>query len=50
MLNVCCRRVSPVAVRPGEGPLTERTPGVQPSRPEQLFMPPSSQCRRVLRR
>jgi len=32
------RRVSPVAVRPGEGPLTERTAGVQPARREQVFM------------
>jgi len=37
--NGCCRRVSPVAVHPGEGPLTERTAGVQPARREQVFMP-----------
>src|SRR5215471_10675450 len=34
------RRISPVAFRPGEGPLAERTAGVQPARPEQVFMPP----------
>jgi hypothetical protein len=28
--NGCYRRVSPVPVRPGEGPLTEQTPAVQP--------------------
>jgi hypothetical protein len=33
------RRVSPFAVQPGEGPLTERTAGVQPVRREQVFMP-----------
>ena len=33
------RRVSPVAVRPGEGLLTERTAGVQPVRRERVFMP-----------
>ena len=31
-------RVSPVSVRPGERPLTERTAGVQPARLEQVFM------------
>ena len=35
------RRVSPVAVRPGEGPLTERTAGVRPVRREQVLMPQS---------
>jgi hypothetical protein len=30
-----------VPLRPGEGPLTEPTPAVQPPRPEQLFMPQS---------
>ena len=34
------RRISPVPVRSGEGPLTEPTSAVQPSRPEQLFMTP----------
>ena len=33
------RRISPVPVRPGGGPVTEPTPAVQPSRREQLFMP-----------
>ena len=33
------RRISPVPVRPGEGPLTERTAGVQATRREQVFMP-----------
>src|SRR5215813_9286338 len=32
------RRVSPVAFRPGEGPLTKRTAGVQRARREQIFM------------
>jgi len=35
------RRVSPVASRPGEGLLTERTAGVQPVRRERVFMPHS---------
>jgi len=35
------RRISPVPVRPGGGPVTEPTPAVQPSRREQLFMPHS---------
>ena len=41
----CClangrlRRVSPVAVHPDEGPLTERTAGVQPAQSERVFMP-----------
>ena len=35
------RRVSPVAVPPGEGLLTERTAGVQPVRRERVFMPRS---------
>jgi hypothetical protein len=35
------RRASPVAVRPGEGLLTERTAGVQPVRRERIFMPHS---------
>jgi len=34
-------RVSLVAVRLGEGPLTEGTAGVQPARREQAFMPHS---------
>ena len=33
------RRVSPVAVRPGEGLVTKRTAGVQPVRGERVFMP-----------
>jgi len=33
------RRVSSVAVRPGEGPLTELTAGVQPAESEQVLMP-----------
>src|SRR6516165_7539329 len=37
--NDRCRRVSPVAVRSGEGPLTERTAGAQPARRERVFMP-----------
>jgi hypothetical protein len=36
--SVRYRRVSPVSVRPGERPLTERTAGVQPARLEQVFM------------
>ena len=39
MLNDRCRPVSPVAVPPGEGLLTERTAGVQPVRRERVFMP-----------
>ena len=34
------RRVSSVAVRPGEGPLTERTAATQSWRRERVFMPP----------
>jgi len=37
--KVRIRRVSPIAFCPGEGPLTERTAGVQPARREQVFMP-----------
>jgi hypothetical protein len=37
-LNARYRRILVVAGRPGEGPLIEPTPAVQPSRPEQLFM------------
>src|SRR5215831_17297003 len=33
------RRVSPVAVRPCGGPITERTAGVLPAWSEQVFMP-----------
>jgi hypothetical protein len=33
------RRVSSVAVRPGEGPLTERTAATQSWRRERVFMP-----------
>jgi len=32
------RRISPVPVRPGEGPFTEQTPAVQRSPREPLFM------------
>src|SRR5437773_2240563 len=39
--KVRCRRVSPVNPRPGEGPLTEPIAGVQPARPELVFMPDS---------
>jgi hypothetical protein len=44
------RRLSPVAVPPGEGRLTEQTAGVQPAQSEQVFMPHSGPCprRRVL--
>ena len=34
-------RVSPVAVRPGEGPFTERTTGIQAVRRERVLMPHS---------
>jgi hypothetical protein len=33
------RRVSPVAPRPGEGPLTEPTAGAQPWPRERVLMP-----------
>jgi hypothetical protein len=39
----CFRRISLVAVRLGEGPLTEQTAGVEPLRREQVFM--SHTCR-----
>jgi hypothetical protein len=39
VMQVCLRRLSPFAVRPGEGPLLEPTAGVQPVRREPLFMP-----------
>ena len=39
------RRISPVPVRPGGGPVTEPTPAVQPSRWEQLFTPLSRHSR-----
>jgi hypothetical protein len=35
---VCFRRVSPVAVRPGEGLLNEPTPAVRPWSRERVFM------------
>jgi len=38
-LNGRFRRVSPIASRPDEGPLTEPTAAAQPSSPEPLFMP-----------
>ena len=37
-------RVSPDAVRPGEGLLTERKAGVQPVRRERVFMPLLGSC------
>ena len=39
IVRVRSRRVSSVAVRPGEGPLTELTAGVQPAESEQVLMP-----------
>jgi hypothetical protein len=39
------RRVSPIAVRPGEGLLTERTAGVRPMRRERVFMPHTCRSR-----
>ena len=39
--NVRNRRVSPVAVRPGQGPLTEPTAVTQAWRRELVFMPQS---------
>ena len=44
------RRVSPVAVRPGEGPLTEPTAGTQPCRWQPLFMPPLRSLPKASRR
>ena len=44
------RRVSPVAVRLGEGPLTERTASVQQARRELVFMPPKATFVRAARR
>jgi len=38
------RRVSPVAVRPGEGPLTEPTAGAQPRPQERVLMPRTGHC------
>jgi hypothetical protein len=38
-VNGCCRRVSPVAPRPREGPLTEPTAGAQPWPRERVLMP-----------
>jgi len=38
------RRFSPIAVRPGGSPLTERTAGVRPVRREQVFMPRKRPC------
>src|SRR5215831_8831313 len=37
--SAICWRITPVAFRPGEGPLTKRTAGVQPASREQVFMP-----------
>ena len=42
--NVRSRRVSPVAPRPREGPLTEPTAGVQPWPRERVILPLSSHC------
>ena len=39
------RRVSPVAPRPGEGPLTEPTAGAQPWPRERVLMPQRSRSR-----
>jgi hypothetical protein len=39
------RRVSPVAVRPGEGRLTESTAGIPRGRRELVFMPLCGHCR-----
>jgi len=39
------RRVLPIAVRLGEGPLTERTAGVQPRPRERVFMPHTCRSR-----
>src|SRR5262249_61656964 len=40
------RRVSPVAVRPGEGLLSEPTAGAQSRRRELVFMPHTGHCPR----
>jgi hypothetical protein len=40
---------SPVAVRPGEGHLTKPTAGVQPQRPEPVFMPLNRPSRSLLK-
>jgi hypothetical protein len=37
--NASCRRVSPIAADPGEGPLSERIAGVRPVQREPVFMP-----------
>jgi hypothetical protein len=37
-VNVSLRRIFPIPARSGGGRLTERTPAVQPRRPEPLFM------------
>ena len=44
------RRVSPVPGRPGEGPLTERTAGVQPAQSERVFMPLFGRCLKQAKR
>src|SRR5258707_2431717 len=41
------RRVSPVAPRPGEGPLTEPTAGAQPWPRERVLMPQNRRSRRA---
>jgi hypothetical protein len=40
----CFRRISPVAVRSGEGRLKEQTPAVQPRRRERVKVPLSGRC------
>jgi hypothetical protein len=35
-------------VRPGEGPLTEPTPALQPCRREELFMPHTRHCPKLV--
>ena len=47
LADVCSRRVSPIAVRPGEGLLTERTAAVQPMRRERVSCPLNRRCRRT---
>jgi hypothetical protein len=44
------RRVSPVPVRPREGPLTEPTPAVRPCTREQVFLYPKPTSKREKKR
>jgi len=44
--NVCFRRILLVAVRSGEGPLTEHITATQAQPPERVFMPLSRPSRR----